>query len=78
MRLCNMKKSKLVLLVINGLFLAANIIATIVLSIEDINSLGLYSDPIGLLAQIYLYWIITIIPLLCIDIGYLIYKEMKR
>ena len=73
-----MKKSKIILLVVNAVFLLAAVVLTVVLILPYYKKLPTGSDGIGLLSAVFIYWALIMIPLLCIDVGYLLYKEIKR
>lgn len=73
-----MKKSKIILLVVNAVFLLAAVVLTVVLILPYYKNLPTGSDGIGLLSAVFIYWALITIPLLCIDVAYLLFIEMKR
>ncbi len=72
-----MKRSKLVILIINLLFVSVAVIVAIV-SVVRLLSVNYVSEGIGLVSEIFLSAVVVLIPLLIIDVAYLLVRELKR
>ena len=76
-RRVEMKRSKLVILIINLLFVSVAVIVAIV-SVVRLLSVNYVSEGIGLVSEIFLSAVVVLIPLLIIDVAYLLVRELKR